>query len=141
MVIITPTIQLNDSELQFSFIRSPGPGGQNVNKVASAVLLRFNVVESSSLPPDVRTRLLALFHAKLTAAGEILIKATRFRTQERNKLDAIERLRHMIQKAVTPPKKRRKTKPTYTSTLRRLSSKKLRGKTKSFRGKKSVGHD
>ncbi len=137
MVIITSTIHINDAELQFSFIRAPGPGGQNVNKVATAVLLRFNVIQSTSLPAEVRARMLTLFHNKLTSTGEILIKATRFRTQERNKLDAIERFSEMIKRAASPPKKRRKTKPSFSSKLRRLSAKKLHSKTKSLRRKNS----
>jgi ribosome-associated protein len=129
-----PSIWLNDSELEFSFIRSPGPGGQNVNKIASAVQLRFNVVHSPSLSEAVRERLLASIGSKLTISGDVLIKASRYRTQERNKSDALDRLRKMIQFAAIPPKKRKKTKPTMASKERRLTKKKLHSKTKSLRG-------
>ncbi len=136
MLEMTPTISLHDAELQFSFIRSPGPGGQNVNKVATAVVLRFNVQASPSLPEDFRARLLNILNNKLTTQGDLIIKASRFRTQERNKQDAIERLRELFQRAAIKPKKRKKTKPTFTSTQRRLDSKKLHAKTKSLRQNK-----
>jgi ribosome-associated protein len=138
MIEVTRNITLNESELQFSFIRSPGPGGQNVNKVASAALLRFDVANSPSLPVAVKTRLATLI--KLTLQGELIIKASRFRTQERNKQDAIDRLLQLLKDAATPPKKRRETKPTFASKQKRLSTKKLLGKTKSLRNKK-VNHD
>ncbi|MDR3478657.1 MAG: alternative ribosome rescue aminoacyl-tRNA hydrolase ArfB [Gammaproteobacteria bacterium] len=134
MIEIARNIQLNEAELQFSFIRSPGPGGQNVNKVATAVLLRFDVKNSPSLPDEVKTRLSTL--TKLTLQGELIIKASRFRTQERNKQDALGRLLLLLKQAATPPKKRRKTKPTFASKQKRLTSKKLLGKTKSLRNKK-----
>lgn len=99
---------LNPSEIKFSFIASPGPGGQNVNKVASGVQLRFNVRHSQSLPDDVRERLISLVGKKLTTQGELIIKATRFRTQERNKQDALDRLQDLIKRAAIPPKKTEK---------------------------------
>lgn len=133
MYKITPNITLNADELDITFIRSPGPGGQNVNKVATAVQLRFNVLQSASLPEEVRARLLTLAGSKTTQQGEIIIKATRFRTQERNKQDAIERLSHLIQQAAIKRKKRKKTKPTFASTQRRLAKKKLHGQTKRLR--------
>lgn len=133
MYKITPNITLNEDELNITFIRSPGPGGQNVNKVATAVQLRFNVLQSASLPEEVRTRLLILAGNKVTQQGELIIKATRFRTQERNKQDAIDRLSHLIQQAAIRRKKRKKTKPTFASTQRRLAKKKLHGQAKRLR--------
>ncbi len=131
---ITPYISLKAAELNFSFICSPGPGGQNVNKVATAALLRFNIMTSTSLPDSVRTRLLALVGKKLTSQGELLIKASRYRTQEGNKQDALNRLEAWILRAATAPKKRKKSKPTLASKERRLTSKKHHAKKKSQRG-------
>ncbi len=111
-----------------------------MNKVATAVQLRFNVI-SSSLPENVRHRLLILVGKKITAQGEIIIKATRHRTQERNKQDALDRLLTLIDRAATPIKKRKKTKPTYSSVQQRLSRKKLRGKNKSLRSGKFFKED
>ena len=130
------TISLNTAELKFNYIRSPGPGGQNVNKVATAVQLRFNVIHSPSLTEPVRTRLLTLLANKLTHQGELIIKATRYRTQERNKQDALERLYEVLQRAAIAPKKRKKTKPTFSSTQQRLQKKKLHSKNKALRRSK-----
>lgn len=135
MIRIAPGIYLSESEIVFTFIRSPGPGGQNVNKLATTALLRFNV-KQSSLPEEVRQRLIALAGSKLTQQGELLIKASRFRTQERNKQDALERLQTLLSQAAIPPKKRRKTRPTLASKHRRLDTKKLRSKTKALRQNK-----
>lgn len=131
--MLPANIKLYSSELQFSFIRSPGPGGQNVNKVATAVLLRFNVMHSPSLPEAVRERLIALLGTKITTHGDLLIKASRYRTQERNKQDAIERLQTLLKRAAKVPKKRKKTRPTLASKERRLMNKKRQGKTKALR--------
>jgi ribosome-associated protein len=136
MIKITGAFYLNESEVSFTFIRSPGPGGQNVNKVATAVVLRFNVMQSPSLSEVVRQRLMVLAGSKMTLEGDLVIKASRLRTQERNKQDALNRLVELLQRAATIPKKRRKTKPTYSSVQERLSSKKLKSKVKSLRGKK-----
>jgi ribosome-associated protein len=133
MLKITATLKLDLSEVHFTFIRAPGPGGQNVNKVASAVLLRFNVTHSPSLPEPVRIRLAAIAGSKMTQQGDLLIKATSYRTQERNKQNALQRLQALIKHAATPPKKRKKTKVSFAAKQRRLDTKKLHGKTKSLR--------
>jgi ribosome-associated protein len=133
VIEITRNIFLNETEITYTFIRSPGPGGQNVNKLATAVQLRFNVIKSS-LPQAVRERLLALAGSKMTQQGDLIIKASRYRTQERNKLDALDRLQELIKRAAIAPKKRKKTKPTLASRQRRLSKKKLHSKTKFLRG-------
>lgn len=133
MIKITSTIFLDEAEIKLTFIRAPGPGGQNVNKVATAVQLRFDVMHSPSLPESVRARFASLFQSRLTSQGELIIKASSFRTQERNKQDAIERLKFYLLRAAIPPKKRKKTKPTLSSIENRLERKKLRGKTKLLR--------
>ena len=138
MLKITPNLAINVTDIQFSFIRSPGPGGQNVNKVATGVLLRYNIT-AASLPEEVRARLRLLLGSRITQEGDLIIKATRFRTQERNKTDALMRLQEIIRRAAIRPKKRKKTKPTFASVQRRLEKKKLHAKTKSLRSKKSGG--
>jgi len=136
MIRITPRISLEDSEVSEEFMRASGPGGQNVNKVETAVRLRFNAALSPSLPEPVRARLLRLAGARLTREGVIVIEAQRYRTQERNRADARERLVDLIREAAAPPPPPRiKTKPTYGSKLRRLEGKKQRGDVKALRGK------
>ena len=133
MIQITRTITINEGEIQQKFTRSPGPGGQNVNKVATAVQLRFDVVKSPSLPDDVRKRLIHLAGRRITEEGVLIIEARRFRTQERNRQDAIDRLVELIRKAAEKPKPRSKTRPTLASKRRRLETKHQRGKTKHTR--------
>lgn len=128
-------IEIDQRELKFTFIRTPGPGGQNVNKVSTGVLLRFSVMDSESLPETVRQRFLLQQANKLTQSGDIIIKACRYRTQNRNKQDALERLDEMVKKAQIVPKKRKKSKPTLASKKRRLDSKALHSKKKSARGR------
>jgi ribosome-associated protein len=133
MLKITNNIALHESELKFTFVASPGPGGQNVNKLATAVLLRFDLEHSPSFTEEVRQRLMLVVGNKLTLQGELLIKASRHRTQERNKQDAINRLIELLQRAAIPPKKRRKTKPSYSSVQKRLNNKKMLGTKKARR--------
>jgi len=130
MIRITPTISVDERELQLEFIRASGPGGQKVNKVATAVQLRFDVIDSPSLPDDVRDRLIRLAGKRMTEDGVLVIEARRYRTQDRNRKDAIDRLISLIQKAIVPPKSRRKTKPTLASKERRLEDKRRRSKIK-----------
>ena len=132
---ITPTLSIPDGELVESFVRASGPGGQNVNKVASAVELRFDVAQSSALPDVLRARLLARRDRRLTADGVLVIQANRFRDQARNREDARERLAEIVRAALAVPKKRIATKPSRASQERRISDKKRRAKHKQTRGK------
>ncbi len=133
VIEITPTLRLDDSEVQLDFIRSSGPGGQNVNKVATAVQLRFDVRRSPSLEPEVKERLAKLAGSRMTEDGVLVLDAHRFRTQEQNRVDAINRLVALIQKALAKPKIRRKTRPTVTSSAARVNEKKRRGVLKRTR--------
>jgi ribosome-associated protein len=135
MIPITDSIALADDEVGFSFIRASGPGGQNVNKVASAVQLRFDVRRSPSLPETVRERLERLSGRRLTQDGVLVISAQRFRTQERNREDALERLAELIRRAAVPPTPRRPTRPTLASKRRRLEGKAQRSGIKALRGR------
>lgn len=134
MLAISPTLELSDDELVERFVRASGPGGQNVNKVSTAVELRFDVKHSPSLPEPVRERLLARRDRRLTDEGVIVISAQRFRTQERNREDARQRLVTLIQSVLVPPKKRIATKPSKGARERRLFGKKERSEIKRGRG-------
>jgi ribosome-associated protein len=133
MIRITDRISIDEGELEESFIRASGPGGQNVNKLASAVQLRFDVRRSPSLSDDLRTRLERLAGRRLTRDGVLVITAQRHRTQERNRQDARERLIELIRHAATPPTPRRATKPTRASRERRIQTKKRRSTIKRLR--------
>ena len=133
MLEITPDLFLDERELTFEFIRASGPGGQNVNKVATAVQLRFDAARSASLPEAVKSRLMKLAGRRMTGDGVLLIEAKRYRSQEQNRFDALERFRELLRKASEKPKTRRKTKPTKTSKEERLKGKKKRGELKRLR--------
>ena len=134
MLEITPQLAIAEDELVERFVRSSGPGGQNVNKVATAVELRFDAAHSPSLPEDVRARLLARRDRRITDDGVVVISAQRFRTQERNREDARERLAAIIAAATVAPVKRVATRPTRASKERRLTGKRERAQTKRGRG-------
>jgi ribosome-associated protein len=141
MVRITPTIAINENEIKLNFIRSSGPGGQNVNKTATAVQLRFDVKNSPSLSGEVRTRLIRLAGDKMTKKGILIIQARRFRKQERNRQDAMDRLIKLIRKASEQPKAHIKPKPTRASKERILAAKRHRSKLKKRRQWVSVSED
>jgi ribosome-associated protein len=135
MLNITESIRIPQTEFEWSFVRSAGPGGQNVNKVASKAVLRWNVATSPSLPDDVRGRLQAQQRWKMTLAGDLIITSQRYRDQERNKEDCLEKLREYITQAAIVPKSRKKAKPTRASRERRLAAKRRRSTTKLTRRK------
>jgi ribosome-associated protein len=132
---VTPGVEIPDSDVALSFVRSSGPGGQNVNKVASAVQLRFDLQRSTALAPEVKARLRALSGRRLTSEGAILIIARNHRTQESNRREAEARLTDLIKRALIPPKLRKATKPTRAARERRLEQKTQRRRTKRLRGK------
>jgi len=135
MLEITPSLQIDERDLQIEFVRASGPGGQNVNKVATAVQLRFDV-RTSSLAEEVKERLMHLAGKRITGEGVLLIEAKRFRTQEQNREDAIQRFVELVRKSLVKPKPRRKTKPTASSKEERLKEKKRKGEIKKLRQRK-----
>ncbi|MEH6499733.1 MAG: alternative ribosome rescue aminoacyl-tRNA hydrolase ArfB [Pseudoalteromonas distincta] len=137
MIKLSNNVELGDWEVEISAIRSQGAGGQNVNKVSSAIHLRFDI-NTSSLPPFYKERLLALSDQRISKDGVIIIKAQSYRTQEANREDAIKRLQELINGAVVVQKRRRPTKPTKGSQTRRMDSKTKRGQSKSLRGRVDV---
>ena len=132
MILVNEAIAIREDEVQLDFVQAGGPGGQNVNKVASAVQLRFDT-QSPSLPEDVRVRLLRIANKKVGKDGVLLIEARRYRTQEQNRQDALERLVELIRQASIPPKVRRKTRPSAMVKEKRLEAKRRRGQVKRLR--------
>ena len=130
---ITPGFKIPDKSLQWSFITAPGPGGQHVNKSATAVQLRFHVTENEDLPHAIRQRLTQIVKNRLTRNGDLIITAHRFRSQHRNREDALDRLKNLLRLAASPPQKRYKTLPPNSSRKRRLKNKKRRGRVKQLR--------
>jgi ribosome-associated protein len=137
MIRVNRAIAIDESELTFEFIRSSGPGGQNVNKVSTAVRLSFDIRRSSSLPADVRERLLNIAGKRVGSDGVLAILARRHRTQEANRRDALMRLIELVRRASKRPRERRRTKPTAASRQRRLRAKRLRAQTKA--GRRAIG--
>ncbi len=133
MIEVTSEISIHENEIQVSYIHSSGPGGQNVNKVATSAQLFFDVRNSPSLPAEVKERLIKLAGSRLTTEGVLVITARRHRTQEQNRLDAIARLVKLIQQAAEPPKPRKKTRPGAGAAAVRMSDKRKRGETKRLR--------
>lgn len=130
MIHVTPDIAIGEDELEFRFLMSSGAGGQNVNKVATAVQLRFDIARSPSLPEDVRARAMRLAGRRLTREGELVITARRHRRQERNRREAVDRLVELIRKAATRPRPRRRTRPSRAARERRLEDKRRRASRK-----------
>jgi len=134
VIQITPDMAIDESELGWAFVRAGGPGGQHVNKVSTAVELRFDAARSPNLPDDVRRRLRELAGRRMTADGLLIIDARRFRSQDENRQDALARLLELLRAAATPPKPRRRTKPTRASREKRLDAKRRRSAAKRLRG-------
>lgn len=134
MLKISPTLCIPDSELEITAIRAQGAGGQNVNKVSTAIHLRFDI-QASSLPTNVKQRLLSYPDHRISQEGIVVIKAQRYRSQEKNREEALQRLKELIKHAIHTPKKRKPTKPTLSSKQKRLDTKTRRGRQKALRGK------
>ena len=137
MIAITPSLALDESEIQLEFVRAAGPGGQNVNKVATAVQLRFDVHGSPSLPAEVKARLVKLAGRRVSEDGILVITARRYRSQEQNRADAVQRLVKMIQKAATRPRVRKATRVSQSAKAGRVDEKKRRGQVKHRRRRPS----
>ena len=135
MLLVNPRIRIPDSEIEFTYVRSSGPGGQNVNKVNSKAVLRWAMVESASLPADVRARFLEKFKNRLTSTGDVIISSQRYRDQGRNANDALEKLGAMLAAVAVAPKKRRATRPTKASRVRREKAKQISSRKKQLRRK------
>jgi ribosome-associated protein len=141
VIVVTPEIAIDERELRFEFIRATGPGGQKINKSSSAVQLRFDVFGSPSLPDEVRSRLIMLAGRRLSEEGVLVIEAKRFRSQDRNRQDAVERLCTLIRQAARRPRRRRSTRPSSAARERRLQEKKRRSALKRQRGRPDVRDD
>jgi ribosome-associated protein len=133
MIFVTADIVIDEAEISMDFVRSSGPGGQNVNKVSTAVQLRFDVRNTPSLPAEIRERLIRQAGRRVTTEGVLIIQAARFRTQERNRQDAVDRLIELVRRAAEKPKHRVKTRPTLASKERQLTQKRRRGRIKKMR--------
>jgi ribosome-associated protein len=141
MIKVTPDITISEDEIQIQFMRASGPGGQHVNKTATAVQLRFDIKNSLSLPGDIRERLLRFPDRRITTDGVLVITARRFRSQDQNRQDAVQRLIDLVQKSAEKPRRRRKTKPTPASKKRRLEAKRRQGAKKGMRRQVSKNDD
>ena len=133
MIPVTTDVAIDETEIHMDFVRSSGPGGQNVNKVSTAVQLRFDIRNTASIPVEIRERLIRLAGKRVTAEGVLIIHASRFRTQERNRQDAVERLVLLVRRAAEKPKRRVKTRPTLASKERQLAKKRHRSHIKKMR--------